>query len=230
MTKVIIGINGPAGAGKTWLTSMLKTRLTNEPRIKRKGVEVLQVAPIIYLTAVNLGYIDESGVTYENYIPRYFEHKDKYGRTPIVEVSEAIRANNPDAFSEQLIETPSFRDNEIILIDNFGIPREQVFYLLHSDFCATLRINQKFDPSRVYDRDAPMYFNTDFPGDCRRHLPAYGGWDGVDSQEVFEITDAVLNHAAHSESPGYNADGLARCSAAGITLHTFNAWKHFLME
>jgi hypothetical protein len=229
MADMVIGINGPGGAGKSWFARRLVEWLHRDKTFKKR-ITIVETGPTAYEAGRKSGFIVSD-------LP-YTEFKELVGgRDAVIRASRRMRRENPFAIVQAIQESDAYQNNDIVIVDNFGLDIEPDYFAQHCKFCSTLRINNVYDSSRIYtsvgstESDLQLNTNEDFPGDCRRFLPITNGWDGIDSADLFNRTLAVIEYAIHGEEIG------SQCRItydsflflAGLPRATIDNWKFQFM-
>jgi hypothetical protein len=184
---VMLGINGPAHSGKTWLIKYLEKAIPD--------AIVLRPSDELYRIMQEEGSAP-NGMAYQD----FKKLPDARGR--LIRRATELRAVDPHVFSRRITASQEWQNARVVILDNIGFPDEIGWFDAHAVACILLRLDTPFneiEPLKSRSRQLRDHWNGDsrFPVEHHTMLTAY------DSHQMTLLLDWLRRPLTREEAGPY---------------------------
>lgn len=177
MEKILIGINGPPGIGKSWLGNQITSFLLK--RFPSATIAQFAIRDVIWAE-----FKEQHGFygDYETFKSTAFNGFT--GRQRLIDFTEGKRAEDLHYFDRKYIADPRFESSDIVIHDSLRKPEEQDWFLSKVPNFMTIVI-------------APILQFTwsQYEGDSGICLPPHGGFRASDSSAALKEFKSLVDNA-----------------------------------
>lgn len=191
--KTMIIVTGPIGIGKTWLADKICTMLEGNRK-------VIGLQPMVWLELQPKMNWHEDYAKFKNHV---FED-GRTGREHMIEYIETRRKKDVHYWDRRFIESPLFKNTDIVINDSFRKFEEQQFYLERTNLITIVIAPTRYSIGCMYEGDS---------GIC---LPPWGGFRAIDSDTALMRFKDFWRQKTNANSQ-YTAEGIGGTVTNGST-------------